>query len=506
MEGSRGCGSVGGAEGGSSERRSVSGVRRLARASPSSDLTRIFPRSHSDHPHQEAGLVAGAITDHKSCRVMEGRLEVFRSYFRRIMPYVRPAATHDLTRRIRLGEDPTLELKRILVAGSKIASPKRDDFADEMAAMANTRGGTLVLGVADRNREIVEIPLRRLDGVETWVRKVCNDSVKPPLDAEINKLELPDTDGRLRSVIEIVVPRSLFAHESPGGYFRRIGSSKRKLPAEALARLLQERSQSRIIRFDETPIPGSAPEDLDTELVGRFLAQDVDVDETWLRKLRLVAADEDNVARVTVSGALLCCRTPTDWMPHAYVQAVSYAGERRDLHYQNDARDIGGPLDTQIFEALHFVRRNMFIRATKDAVRVDRPQFSERAVFEALANAVAHRDYSMAGARIRLHMFADRLELYVPWTLPNTLTTDSMPLRQYSRNELIVSLLARCPMPADQHLGRSRVMDRRGDGVPIILGDSSILSGRMPEYTVIDDSELRLVVSLPLPGSFVTKG
>lgn len=399
-----------------------------------------------------------------------------------------------LARRIRLGEDSTLELKRVLIAGNQIVGPKRDDFADEMAAMANSRGGTLVLGVADKTREIVGIGLERLDMVETWVRQMCNDSVKPPLDAEINKLELSDSDGELRSVIEVVVPRSLFVHESPGGYFRRIGSSKRRLPAEVLARLLQERSQSRIIRFDETPIPGSTPEDLSGRLVRRFLSPDAEVTPTALRKLRLVAYDEDDVARITVSGALLCSSSPTDWMPHAYVQAVSYAGERRDVNYQTDARDIGGPLDNQIFQALRFVRRNMLVRATKKTARVDRPQFSERAVFEALANAVAHRDYSMAGARIRLHMFADRLELYVPGSLANTLTTDSMHLRQYSRNELIVSMLARCSVPADESLGRSRIMDRRGDGVPIILGDSTDLSGRVPEYTIIDESELRLVV------------
>ncbi len=91
-------------------------------------------------------------------------------------------------------------------------------------------------------------------------------------------------------------------------------------------------------------------------------------------------------------------------------------------------------------------------------------------------------------------MFADRLELYVPGLLANTLTTDSMHLRQYSQNELIASLLARCPIPIGENLGRSRVMDRRADGVPIILGDSSDLSGRMPEYTMMDDSELRLVI------------
>ena len=402
--------------------------------------------------------------------------------------------TNALARRIRLGEDSTLELKRILVSGNRVTDPKRDDFADEMAAMANSRGGTLVLGVADRTREVVGIPLQRIDLVETWVREMCNDSIKPPLDAEINKLELPDSDGRLQSVIEVVVPRSLFVHESPGGYFRRIGSSRRRLPAEVLARLLQERSQSRIIRFDETPIPGSTPDDLESRLVRRFLAPDARVGETSLMKLRLIAGDEDDIARITVSGALLCTAEPTQWLPHAYVQAVSYAGERRDVNYQIDARDFSGPLDDQIFDTLDFVRRNMLVRAAKKTARIERPQFSERAVFEALANAVAHRDYSMAGARIRLHMFADRLELYVPGPLANTLTTDSMHLRQYSRNELIVSLLARCRMPVDGSFGRSRIMDRRGDGVPIILGESDDLSGRMPEYTMIDDSELRLVV------------
>ena len=134
----------------------------------------------------------------------------------------------------------------------------------------------------------------------------------------------------------------------------------------------------------------------------------------------------------------------------------------------------------------------MLVRAAKGLARSERPQFSERAVFEALVNAVAHRDYSIHGARIRLHLFGDRLELHVPGALANTLAPDSLHLRQASRNELIVSLLARCPAPAD--LGRTHMMDRRGDGVPIIRAECERLSGRLPEYRLIDDSELRLVM------------
>ncbi len=405
----------------------------------------------------------------------------------------------DLARRIRLGEDSELEFKRLLLAGERVKEPLRNAFADELAAFANGRDGTVVLGVDDETREVIGLPLERLDGVEKWVREICNDSVKPALYAIILKLELPDSTGKLVPLIQVDVPHSLFVHKSPGGYFRRLGSSKREMAPELLARLFQERSQTRVIRFDESTVPGSSPQDLDDDRVRQFLRPGNELDGTTLRKLRLIAEDHGGQARMTVSGVLLATQEPQRWLPHAEIQTVSYAGSRQDINYQNDARDLGGPLDVQVAEALHFVRRNSRIEATKATAREEQPQFSQRAIFEALVNAVAHRDCAMAGARIRLHMFRDRIELFVPGGLANTLTPDSMPLRQYRRNELIASLLARCPSPKSAGLGRSHLMDRRGDGVPIILEESQELSGRTPEYSVLDDSELRLVIWAAMP-------
>ena len=406
----------------------------------------------------------------------------------------------ELARRIQLGEDSKLELKSVHLSANRVTRPSRNGFADELAAMANGRGGTLVLGADDRTRRIEGIPIDALDAVESWIREICNDSVKPALDAGILKRELEDDSGKLVPVVVVEVPRSLFVHESPGGYFRRIGSSKRKLEPEALARLFQERSQTRHIHFDESIVSGAGPSDLQYSLTHRFLRSDegLPADSRFsgevldtLRKLCIVA-DEDGQARLTLAGALLCTAEPQRWLRHAYIQAISYAGDRIDTEYQIDARDIGGPLDEQVEGALDFVRRNMLVRAAKATARVDRPQFSDRAVFEALVNAVAHRDYSLAGARIRLHMFGDRLELYVPGGLTNTLAPDSLHLRQSNRNEVIVSLLARCSSPSG--IGRSRLMDVRGDGVPIIREECEKLSGKLPEYSLIDESELRLVI------------
>ncbi|RLC19647.1 MAG: hypothetical protein DRI57_06620 [Deltaproteobacteria bacterium] len=77
----------------------------------------------------------------------------------------------------------------------------------------------------------------------------------------------------------------------------------------------------------------------------------------------------------------------------------------------------------------------------------------------------------------------------------NTMTVESLHLRQATRNELLASLLARCPMPSENFPGdRKFFMDRRGEGVPVILSESEKLSGKKPEYQLIDNVELMLII------------
>jgi ATP-dependent DNA helicase RecG len=117
-----------------------------------------------------------------------------------------------------------------------------------------------------------------------------------------------------------------------------------------------------------------------------------------------------------------------------------------------------------------------------------------------VTNAVAHRDDSLAGSKVRLRLFPDRLELFSPGMLPNTMTTDSIALRQAARNEAITSLLARCPaQPHASGAHRQHIMDRRGEGVPVILRESELLSGRRPEYRLLDERELMLTIYAASP-------
>lgn len=404
--------------------------------------------------------------------------------------------TDELLKQVRLGEDSSLELKNLEYKGNTVSGPHRHTMADELAAMANSANGVFILGVDDRSRTILGIPEEKLDIVETWLMGICNDLIKPPLFCRIRKVPVVMDEGVSRIIVRIDVPKSIFVHQSPDGYFYRIGSSKRQMEPDVLARLFQQRSQERIIRFDEQSVTMAPKDCLEKRLWEKFRTSlSPNDDEEFLLKLKLLTQDQDGNICPSVSGILMASEQPHQFITNAFIQAVCYRGTERNAAYQSDARDIEGPLDVQITEACNFVEKNMRVYAVKVPMRHDIPQYSMHAVFEAVVNAVAHRDYSIHGSKIRLHLFSDRLELFSPGPILNTMTIESLPLRQSTRNELLTSLLARCPVPSDKFSGtRISLMDRRGEGVPIILTESEKLSGRRPEYRLIDDAELMLTI------------
>ncbi len=388
----------------------------------------------------------------------------------------------ELIEKIHLGEDATIEFKREM--------PRRSNLADEIAAFANARGGVILIGVDD-NREIVGLDQQALDSAEKTVVEICQDSIDPILLIFTEKLRI---DGK--NLLKIEVPRSLFVHKTANGYFIRQGSSKREMPTEQLARLFQTRSQARIIAFDEQFVPNTDKDILSKDLYQRFITEGATADEIedLLLKRRLLVK-EDGQNRASVAGVLMCHETPYEYLYNSFIQAVFYLSKEKDANHQLDAQDFKGPLDQQIIDAMRFVKRYNAVAARKDIGRIDYPEYSMRAVFEAIVNAVVHRDYSRTTSKIRLFMFDDRLELYSPGALANTLTVENLRYSQATRNELLARLLSEITL--DDDLGRQVVrrhfLERRGEGVGIILNESETLSGKTPVYEVFDE-ELRLTI------------
>ncbi len=396
-----------------------------------------------------------------------------------------------------------MALREVVFAGRRIKGPDRNALADELAAFANSRGGQIVLGVRDDTGDIVGIPPDRVHLVERLIAEVADESVDPPLYVLTRHLSLPDATGVQQLVIQVFVPRSPFVHRSASGYFRRRADAKRQMRPEELARLFEQRRRAGFISFDEQTLDAASFQDMSADLIDRFRTERTDDDpQTFARKLGMAARTETGELRPTIAGILFCTSSPERWLRHAYVQAVSYRGrgvaDSVDMvNYQLDARDITGPLDVQIEEACRFVTKNQRVSASKALGRADRPQYDMTSVFEAIVNAIAHRDYSIHQSKIRLRMFSDRLELYSPGGLPNTLELDMLPYRQVARNDVIASRLAEVPVPtgiAGLNTTRATMMDRRGEGVRVLLRRSEAHSGRRPVYRLLDESEVMLTI------------
>lgn len=402
----------------------------------------------------------------------------------------------ELLMQLALGEDSTFELKELRFKNNRIADPHRQSMSDELAAMANSNSGVFLLGVDDNTKNVIGIPLDRLDIVETWIRGICNDLIVPPLLCKIRKIFLLGIDGELKPVIRLDIDKSLYVHKSSSGYYHRIGSSKREMSPDLLARQFQQRSQTRIIHFDEQPVTNAPIDVLEKALWRRFkTAFSANEDQEFLLKMGLIAKADTGELSPTVSGLLVATPNPELYIKNAFIQAVCYRGQERNAAYQVDAKDITGPIDQQINDACQFVYKNMKVSAKKEPHRIETPQYSMNAVFEAIVNAVAHRDYSIDGSKIRLHLFQDRIELFSPGAIPNTMDIASMSQKQFSRNETLTSLLARTPVMGE-HINSERtfIMDKRGEGIPIILEASNLLSNRYPKYELIDSVELKLTI------------
>ena len=404
----------------------------------------------------------------------------------------------EIKRQIRLGEDSLCEFKEITFSGNTPKDPRRDDLADEFAAFANTKGGVVLCGVSD-NGKVQGMTREQMNELERLLTEICSDTIKPPIYPTILRREIEE--GKPFVLVEI--PQGYALHDSPGGSYHRVGSSKRKMTSDDRMRLAQRRGQSRFLWFDKLPVPGTGFGTLNEPLWKPILSIESSTEpELALEKMALLTEDENGIVRATVAGILLCTHSPEQWLPNACISATCYRGTDR-ASGQIDAQTITGPLNRQIAEAVAFAVRNMRVGAYKNPGRTDLPQYSEKALFEAIVNAVAHRDYTIQGSKIRLSMFTDRIEINSPGNLPNNLTIDSMAVRQSTRNEALTSMLGR--MSVGNIRGsedRQFFMERRGDGVPIIFRETKALSGESPEYQLIDGSDL--ILRIPAAPTYIT--
>jgi len=107
-----------------------------------------------------------------------------------------------------------------------------------------------------------------------------------------------------------------------------------------------------------------------------------------------------------------------------------------------DKLDIDGNLDEQIDLMQKFILRNIALKASiQGTKRIERYEYPEEAIRELVANAVIHRDYMITETYTQLNIFANRIEISNPGNLPPRVTLENIKDSQFSRNEIIASIL-----------------------------------------------------------------
>ena len=389
---------------------------------------------------------------------------------------------HTILAQLRAGEDGRAEFKELRLGARGVVAPNAEDVAGEFVAFANAEGGTVFLGVDDRGN-VAGVPSDNLDGVEQWALNAATHNCDPPIRPVVRKVLLPAEAGGDRHIVLMEVPRGLYVHRTSGGrYYVRVGSTKRDLAPAELARLFQQRGREYV--FDEQSVPSATVEDLSRPRLEGFFGRSPTI--PWLdllRNTRVTSTDEMGVDRPTVAGLLIFATEPTDFLASGSIEAAAYAGTRLSSDDLMHAERLAGPVSDQIDAGIAFVAQYMRQTASSEA------EYDIDVVDEAIVNAVAHRDYAIAGSKIRLFLFADRLELYSPGRLPNTITLQDMAYRTFTRNQLLVSFLSRIRSKRTGDV----FLESRGEGVRKILEDGEAHSGRRPEYELFGD-ELRLTL------------
>ncbi|MBN1680599.1 MAG: putative DNA binding domain-containing protein [Anaerolineae bacterium] len=310
------------------------------------------------------------------------------------------------------------------------------DIASVLAAMANTRGGILLLGVSPRAARPVGV-----DDTENAINCVLEAalSINPPLI-----IPLPDLVKIKGSfMVAVQVPRGMpHVYELDGRYLSRDSGMNIPLKPHMLRHLMLERGD---VTFESLPARETKKEDLDWEQVESYVTNlsgmgSMSADQILLKRGCLI--ESEGILYPTNAGLLLFGKDPQRFLRGSDITAARFAGkEMGDIFTR---LDINGTLPQQIQRVETFLVDSLRkgVQLSGKMARTEQLEYPLQAVRELVVNAVAHRDYSIQGDGIRLYIFSDRLEITSPGSLPGPVTIDNIVDERFSRNSAIVQVLS----------------------------------------------------------------
>lgn len=309
-------------------------------------------------------------------------------------------------------EGKTLEFKQDLSS--------HEGVLRTLIAFANTSGGTLVIGIEDKSKNVIGIsdPL----SLEERLANIISDSIAPRL---VPNIEIQTWRNAYLVVIEVYPsnnrPHYMKAKGLEKATYIRVGSTNR-LADDLMIKELQRVTKSE--SYDELPMP-----ELDSEMIDFRVASDLFSDYRKLKKsdletLKIVTKCQGRMVP-TIGGMLLFGLEREKYFPDAWIQVGRFKGLlKKDII---DSQEIHVYPVVAVDEAINFIKKH-FMRALEISGTRRQEQWNIPlvAIREAVINAIVHADYAQRGAPIRISIFDDRIEIENPGLIPFNLTMEDL--------------------------------------------------------------------------------
>ena len=347
-------------------------------------------------------------------------------------------------------ESMTVEFKQQLQRASRLQEP--------MVAFANSRGGTVFVGISDRRpRQILGVAWSQ-DLVEQ-VQEAAR-STQPPLQVEVERWLVDDRDV---ASIQVRTLTRGWVQTSDGRLLVRAGPTNRALVGEELLRFVRERAADPV---EDEAVPGIGLDNLRPELVRQFVRARMRRSKlslpTAARDLGLLTPD----GKVRLATLLMFGKEPQHRNRRFGIVVSRFEGSADGTARLRDRRELVGPLpmlvaqaDQQVYDEM---RRDAVVRGL---VREEVPEYPPVALREALVNAVGHRDYSLCGAAVEVRLYDDAVEIESPGTLAGYVTVENLREAQYSRNERTMDALQRLGLVEEAGQGIDRMIAEMEDAL-----------------------------------------